>query len=275
MDVEGLIVPTASVQTQRVPTILVLGDADREEMKPILTWLHEQIVPSARTAFALEVKDIDNQLSGDEFPDLIIVLQGWSDEYSTADVHHLLSFAPLARVVVCYGSWCESDGRNRNHWPLSIRTPVWAAVIRIAHEWRSITDPHSVKPLPWSASREETFAEDHGAESCDLLSPDGSSRVRTFLVDSPDIDYQNSVNDLLMAKGQRQESSDPDWILFDADPWNNDRQRVLDELRSRYQRSEFALLTNCIDHSSFAEFHQLGIGRIIHKLGFRDQFSLS
>lgn len=272
MDSEKTVSALTPASTQRVPVIWILGDADRAEMKPIIAWMSEQILPGNKSAFVRDINDIDNHLSEDQFPDLIVVLQSWSDEYSSDDVHRLLSFAPLARVVACYGSWCESDGRNRNLWPLSIRTPAWAALSRIQREWRSITNPNAAKPLPWSASREETFAEDH-SDDRDFFSISNDSGARTFLVDSPDIAFKKSVDDLLLSNGHREDPSNPDLILFDVDPWNEQRQQAFEKLRTSFPQSQFAILTNCIDRSSFAEFQRMGVNRVFHKLGLREQFN--
>lgn len=260
---------SARPQTVRIPTVLVLGDTDRAEMTPIVAWMKNQVLPAARAFHAGDVPEIHRLFSGDLFPDLIVVLQSWSDQYSATDIQHLLSFAPLARLLVCYGSWCESDGRNRNRWPLSVRVPVWAAVQRIEREWRLITDSTATSPLPWSASREEVFAADHSALS---IVSDWTGRTQTFLIESPDIHYLSSVHDLLSAMGHHQDLSNPGLILFDADPWNNTRCNKLNELRKQFPHAQFAILTNCIDHSSFAEFRKLGFDQIIHKLGFREQF---
>src|SRR5689334_14139382 len=67
-------------------------------------------------------------------PDLIVVLQSWSDQFSEKDVYDLLSQCPLARIVCCFGPWCDSDGRTYSIWPLAVRVPVVAAAGRLLRE---------------------------------------------------------------------------------------------------------------------------------------------
>ena len=244
-----------------VPIVLILGDADRAEMRPLVAWLNEHVFPSARPMSARDVKGAANGFAADEFPDLIVVLQSWSNEYSTEDVNRLLSFAPLARVVVCFGSWCESDGRNHNVWPLSVRIPVWAAVARIEREWRLIQDPGEIQPLPWSASREEVFAADHPPLP---LWPDPQSIV----VDSPDQAYRKFLDEMLVATGHTVGSMAPTILLFDADPWGPARATALQELREQYPRADVVVLMSLAEPSLVADFQQIGIRHIIHKLGF-------
>ena len=121
--------------------VLVIGDADRAEMRPLVAWLQDFVSTANRRIDARDISGIEGQLANQEFPDLIVVLQSWPNEFSKADVQQLLAFAPLARVVVCYGAWCESDGRNIQCWPLSVRVPVWAAKARIEREWQLIRAP--------------------------------------------------------------------------------------------------------------------------------------
>src|SRR5258708_1025798 len=100
-------------------TVLVLGECDRAEMILLKNWLKDRVGQDCRWVSAKDVRSLSREFANDEFPELIVVFQSWSDQYSASEVDELLAFAPLARVVVCYGAWCESDGRNRQIWPMS------------------------------------------------------------------------------------------------------------------------------------------------------------
>jgi hypothetical protein len=243
------------------PIVLILGDADRAEMRPLADWLNEHVGSMARRVFVREFSDMINESAAEEFPDLIVVLQSWSNEYSAGDANRLLAFAPLARVVVCYGAWCESDGRNQNVWPLSVRVPIWSARQRIEREWQLIQSAVDQSPLPWSASREEIFAADH-RPSAIWLEP------QRVLIDSPDPAYQQFLRDLLITESHQIVTETPTVLLFDADPWESSRQMVLKTLRDQFSSAKVYVLTNLLPPLQEAELHQTGIS-VIHKLGFR------
>jgi hypothetical protein len=98
--------------------------------------------------------DRGDGLSADR-PDLLVVLQSWPDQFTPADVCFITQYAPLARVIVCYGSWCGADGRTRSVWPLAWRIPVEGFAERLAIELAVIAGDRP--PLPATASREELF----------------------------------------------------------------------------------------------------------------------
>ena len=54
-------------------------------------------------------------------PDVVLVLQSWSDQYSREDVDTLIGRMLFSRILCSYGPWCESDGRTRNYWPVALR----------------------------------------------------------------------------------------------------------------------------------------------------------
>lgn len=90
-----------------------------------------------------------------EFPDVVLICQHWPDEFTQHDVRRLLTAFPLARLACCYGPWCESDGRTRDIWPLSVRVPVRCAAGRIARELEVLAGLRA--SLPLTASRDEIF----------------------------------------------------------------------------------------------------------------------
>lgn len=93
-------------------------------------------------------------------PDMVVVCQHWSDEFSGRDVGRLITKWPLARLVCAYGPWCASDGRRRSTWPQAVRVPVESAPARIQREWDVIRGTRA--GLPLTAGRDEAFAFDHG-----------------------------------------------------------------------------------------------------------------
>ena len=104
-----------------LPTLLVLGNLGHAEMRPVADCLAE-IVPSKQLIRAEDTLHWNLLCNtGAVFPDVIVVCQTWPDEYSRGDVEQLFARCPLAAVMVCCGSWCDSDGRTRDLWPPATR----------------------------------------------------------------------------------------------------------------------------------------------------------
>lgn len=192
------------------------------------------------------------------YPDLVVALQAWSDQFSAADVRDLLAFAPLSRVLCVYGPWCDSDGRTRTSWPLAVRVPAPDAAARIARElaWLqgvgapaggavvSRVDAGGLagSPLPLTASRAEVFVETYASTPCRSIVPTSAN------VESPDPAFRHMLLSALRqadhtSTTRRSEEADR-WgevseggesariIVWDADPWDSSRAAALSTLRS-------------------------------------------
>ena len=59
--------------------------------------------------------------------DVIVVAQAYPGQFSGEALDRLARLAPLARVVVLLGSWCEGEVRSGRPWPGAIRV-YW-------HQW--------------------------------------------------------------------------------------------------------------------------------------------
>jgi hypothetical protein len=137
-------------------TLLVIGDFLSATMEPVRICVEALIDGGNDARFAASVPGISERPEDSGwFPDLVVVCQHWPEEFTEQDVRRLLRMYPLARVTCCYGLWCESDGRNRDIWPLSVRVPVRSAADRIGRELEVIAGFR--RPLPLTASRDEVF----------------------------------------------------------------------------------------------------------------------
>jgi len=123
-------------------------------MSPVREWINS-LGSSARIR---QVSDLPDATS--ELPDLVIVCQTWPDEFPASEVSAALGRWPLAQWVCCYGVWCDSDGRTRSNWPVSVRVPAREAARRLDQVWQIVCKRRS-DPLPLTASRDEAFAFDH------------------------------------------------------------------------------------------------------------------
>ena len=232
---------------------------DRAEMRSLVVWMKEHVASAKRWVTTRDATVIASLFSADEFPDLIVVLQSWPSEFSVNEVNCLLAFAPLARVVVCYGAWCESDGRNLSIWPPSIRVPVWAAQPRIEREWQLINEPFSQHALPWSASREEIFAGEQPTIS-PLLTP------QKILIDSPDQAIRQYVAERLNDAGHSVCDDDPSVIMFDADPWGSSRIAALKSLRLRHPNATVFALANLVQPPLVEQMLGFGVEKVLTKI---------
>ena len=155
------------------PAVLIVGDLFSNPMQPVRECVEGLVERGADTRFvaARSVGDPGRFLPQEPdaawFPDLVIVCQLCSDEFTEADVRRLLGLFPLARFVCCYGPWCESDGRTRDIWPLAVRVPARFAADRVRRELEVIQGVRP--PLPLTASRDEIFLFDADSPAGDRL----------------------------------------------------------------------------------------------------------
>lgn len=246
--------------------ILVIGQTAREEARSLQEWIKDTLRP----AELLEFADLESVTSL-SLPDLVIVFQSWSDEFPSGQIDRIAQMAPLARWVVCYGAWCESDGRNRDIWPLAIRVPMRSARSRILQEWRLLHgDATSVMPM--SASREEIFANDH-SQDFGPVDPDFTDGSSVTIV-SPDPEFRKYLGELLAAKsagGQDSQSLGCHTWVIDIDPWSEEQLRRVEQIKLKAPHDGIICLTNLLENSDLAELRALPV-TILPKLG--DQFSI-
>jgi len=137
----------------RLP-VLVVGDLFAPEMAGVERRVEDLARDAADVRIAANVPDALAKSAADGWhADLVVVCQHWPDEYTAAEVRAVLRALPLARLVCCYGSWCSSDGRTRDVWPLAVRVPAEWAARRIDLELEVLAGDRW--PLPLTASRDE------------------------------------------------------------------------------------------------------------------------
>jgi hypothetical protein len=145
------------------PNLLVIGDFFSPMMTPLRAFVECLVEAGCDAHFAARVADVQPSPADDDwFPELVVVCQHSSDEFTTPDVHRLIGLFPLARLVCCYGPWCASDGRTRDIWPLAVRVPVELAPDRLRRELEVLSA--SRQPLPLTASRDEIFLFDNALD---------------------------------------------------------------------------------------------------------------
>jgi hypothetical protein len=225
--------------------VLLLGDPALDDFTPAVETIR-RLVPGERVREASGVLDLAAFVGAQAWhPDLVVVLQSWPDQFSEHDVHKLLALCPLARIVCCFGPWCDSDGRTRSVWPLAVRVPVAAARGRLARELALLEnhdDPSA--PLPLTASRAEIFENDYSAPADNSV--ERPAAIRTAVI-SPDRPFGQMLEAAARNWGHRIHESSrggaPDVIFFDADLWDAERMIILGSIREAYPQ---ARLVACV-----------------------------
>lgn len=256
---------------------LCVGDHQHSEMLPLYRFLasHEsvtQVKCVANCAAACTDLTEDNQ----NF-DLVVIFQTHSDEYSSLDVHALMSHLPLARWVCCCGVWCESDGRNRNIWPAAMRVPARVAESRIRTEIRVIEGMQ--QPLPWTASIDERFSYDFvtGKSVPDESSKNLTDNLRssfTFHIQTSDRPYRDFLLDFLhtlnltVSTGVEFAKTDTQTrvVIYDVDPISSQIWTDVESFQSQNPTAILIATTSMAHAADLERAQQLGIAAVVDKL---------
>ena len=198
-------------------------------------------------------------------PDLVVVVQSWPDQYTVADVNEIMTRFAHAKILCCYGPWCDSDGRTRSIWPLAVRVPVSSLARRLALEWSRSSR------LPLTASRTEIFEFDVGEVGT------GSHPDRTVAIDSPDRQWREMIASQLMRHGfqifEQGDQGVPHLILFDTDPWGDHRRNDLAEIRRKFPGMPIVACTGLPTADLRSELSLLGCHANWFKLTFLDELT--
>jgi hypothetical protein len=133
--------------------ILLIGDTSRPEFHAACDSLDEVSrvtrLADAETAAAFLAE-------GSLAPHGIVLAQSWPGQFSTPAINRLREVAPLARLIVVLGSWCEGEPRSGNPLPGVTRIYWHQAGVRIRREFPgSFEIPGSTWRLPATATDEE------------------------------------------------------------------------------------------------------------------------
>jgi hypothetical protein len=226
--------------------LALIGEPDAPETRAAARLLRELAPGTAPHGIAALPQLLRLAAEGMQF-DLIVVAQSWPAQFSREEVLALIRAAPLARLVCCYGPWCDSDGRNGTYWPAGCRVPLAGARTRLARALgmagaapaaRNAESPRSREALlPLTASRNEVFDYDFAA----IASPVAGSPA--VAVNSPDAAWLRMIDRALRAAGCRLTTPRAASVLvFDADPFENRATEIPFLLREHGQAAIVACL---------------------------------
>lgn len=199
----------------RQQSTLIAGHFQTREMATVLDAVCEVCVGES----VYHIGPLDKISTEVGFPELIVICQNWPDEFSSHELNALIRRFPISRFICCYGAWCESDGRARNIFPLSIRVPARCARVRIQQEWDIIQG--NAKAFPLTTGRDEIFQLEVSAKSFHL----GSERTAPVIgVRSGDCSYRGMLEEMLVSWGgqiaNKSQQNEVDLLIFDLDPWD-------------------------------------------------------
>ncbi len=143
-------------QTGVATTAAIVGFQQDPALESLLTMLRSrkgvQIIGEFETLREAAVAGLGRT----QIPDLVVVLQSYSDEFAQEEVNDLVGLMLCGRVLCCYGPWCISDDRSHAIWPIANRVPANSAEIVIGLELAEIA--RGAWPLSPLAAGEEVFA---------------------------------------------------------------------------------------------------------------------
>lgn len=212
-------------------TILCLGDMDRAEFRQTRPALEPWGMVIAARDIAGGIALLERQSL---VPDVVVVAQSHPDEFSEAKIEPIRTLAPLARMVVVLGPWCEGETRTGRPLPGAVRVFWHQAASHCDRELsRLLSGGESSWSLPPTAGDEER---------CLVLSG-GFETKGAGLIDI--VTWQGELYELL-ADGCRRRGHSTRWlrphddlpidpaqgILFDASRDAHEEIAALGRLRS-------------------------------------------
>ncbi|MCA9078240.1 MAG: hypothetical protein KDA93_24640 [Planctomycetaceae bacterium] len=190
--------------------VLIVGNAKAPEFAEIMVALRSRL-PHDEILCVDAIGDTANVGS----TEIVVMLQQWPDQFSRSEMLLLIDRYPLARLVVCYGPWCDSDGRTRDLWPFAVRVSVSEAADRLTREIEGTLAGEA--PVPLTSTREEAFSAYSSSMTASI-----NKRLRAS-VDTPDGATRDHMRAVLSTSGHEvipEASPASDVVLWDADPWN-------------------------------------------------------
>lgn len=202
-------------------SVALIGTTTEPEFAPLVSWLQSQRSAVTVSEFP-DIHTWEEHLTPPASNQLTLVMQTWSDQYSSEDVDRLIGATLYSGLVCCYGSWCEGDGRTREMWPHSTRVPVRYA--RQVVQGAILRTRSGAALLPPTAARDEVFL----SRQSGTLTETSCSRGSAVVI-SPDRIYRTTLAQVLQEKGwdaatmppepdRVQAIRSPHLIIHDLDP---------------------------------------------------------
>jgi len=98
--------------------VLVIGDHRHREFENTIQWLATH---SLLSSAATPREALDGMVHPALPPEVIVVALSRPSQFSSQQIEAVFRLAPLSRLVVLAGSWCEGELRTGHPWPGVIR----------------------------------------------------------------------------------------------------------------------------------------------------------
>ncbi len=256
------IVQSTGEEVLPLPRAVLLGDPQSAEFSAVLDELSTHIPEEGLTQVDdfLELAELYHQ---GEFPDLLVVVQTWSDQFPFHQFLELPGFGPLSRVICCYGPWCVSDGRSRQDWPLGLRVPVEHFGAALRREIPQLLAPQfAAAPIPWTAGRDEMFRSRQPVVAASL-------RCVVRII-STDRRLAEMWGELLRKAGfpiaAEGSAGGGQMVLWDVDPWTSEMRIRWNEFRKQHPNTKMVGLAGFATSDVISELHELGACAVLCKL---------
>lgn len=136
-------------------SVLIVGDITHRDFAPALGWLQHH----ARVAWAPGITAACDRLETRTPPQVLLLAQARPGRFSRDQIEQLHARAPLARLVVLLGSWCEGETRTGHPWPGVPRIFWHQWQCRLAIELAASQTGWSTWQLPRTASASDVLEE--------------------------------------------------------------------------------------------------------------------
>lgn len=208
------------------PRIIIVCDSETAEFQAVSFELL-MILPDAVYRLVDRLECLENELAQEPYPDLILFVQSWPDEYSFAKLLTLRGIGPFTRLLSVYGPWCGSDGRSRQNWPLALRVSLESFAVELKRFSRQLLDESLTQQgasdhvLPWTAGRDEVFFARYGKQSGGRLKLSRRLQSLKIFFETSDLALQCYWRDLLQHAGLGEivdHEPSLELMLWDPDP---------------------------------------------------------
>jgi hypothetical protein len=242
------------------PRVLILAavERDRQAIEQQLTrepgMESAEIRPHGRLAPALRWT-----VREDWIPELVVLVAGYTHAWSEEDFVDLWNAVPLARWIVVHDGWTRSVFRHLAWLPSSCCVPRERFSRRLRQEVAVLRGQGSISPL--TASLDESFVRD--AELPVEFSLKG---LRAGLF-TPDRDLRRWLRELLAQFGATivPLEQKPAAVVWDLDPWDDDRRSQLAIYRRRDRTCRIVGLRNTVHELSTLDAQRNGVDRLVPK----------
>ncbi len=217
-------------------------------------------------------------------PELVIVCQLTPDEIKAADVERVLGCWPFARWIVAFSTWCQSAGRTRPIWPVSVRVPEANFRTRLVRELSVIRQESS--PLPLTASSDEAVLFEAGGLEMGRrhrtdaeAGGDAVQKSISVCIHSPDSAFRRFLHQVCQEAGaesggvfspaidNQKRQCDVTLIIEDVDPLTREAAARIARSRAASPEARVVALTNRSDPQAVTQLTVSGADVVFPKLG--------